>query len=143
MKADIAIVGGGASGLAAAVSAARNGGKNIFIVERQPRVGKKLLATGNGRCNLYNENACADMYFASRCFVAPALRAFSPNRAEKFFLSLGIVTRKTDDGLYYPMSNQASSVLDCLRESAKEAGVNEITDFSVSKIEGKKGSFRI
>ncbi|MBQ1257018.1 MAG: aminoacetone oxidase family FAD-binding enzyme, partial [Clostridia bacterium] len=143
MKADIAIIGGGASGLAAAVSAARNGGKNICILEKQPRVGKKLLATGNGRCNLYNENACADAFFGSRSFAVPALREFSPARAEKFFLSLGIMTRKTEDGLYYPMSNQASSVLDCLRETAKEAGVNEITGFAVSAIEGKKGAFRI
>jgi len=143
MKADIAIIGGGASGLAAAVSAARSGAKNIYILEKQPRVGKKLLATGNGRCNLYNENACADAYFGSRSFADYALRSFSPFQAEKFFLSLGIMTRKTEDGLYYPMSNQASAVLDCLRETAKEAGVNEITGFSVSSVEGGIGKFRI
>lgn len=135
---DIAIIGGGASGLAAAVSAAGEGNKRVMILEKYPRTGKKLLATGNGRCNLYNEHAAFDRFFGARDFAKGALSAFS---AEAFFASVGLETRMNAEGLFYPMSNQASSVLDCLRLTCQEKGVTEITDFEVKKIEGKKGSF--
>lgn len=137
---DIAIIGGGASGLAAAVSAKRNKNVRVEILEKYPRTGKKLLATGNGRCNLYNENASHDKFFGAKTFSRHALDAFDK---DAFFSSVGLEIRVTENGLAYPMSNQASAVLDCLRFTCREAGVTETVEFCVSKIEGKKGKFKI
>ncbi len=137
---DIAIIGGGASGLAAAVSAMKNKNVRVEILEKYPRTGKKLLATGNGRCNLYNENASHDKFFGAKAFAKHALSAFD---RDEFFASVGLEIRITDNGLAYPMSNQASAVLDCLRFTCQEAGAAETVDFHAAKIEGKKGKFRI
>ena len=137
---DIAIIGGGASGLAAAVSARKNKNVRVEILEKYPRTGKKLLATGNGRCNLFNENASHDKFFGAKAFARHALTAFDK---DEFFSSVGLEIRVTDNGLAYPMSNQASAVLDCLRFTCAEAGAAETVDFCASKIEGKKGKFRI
>lgn len=137
---DIAIIGGGASGLAAAVSAKKNKNVRVEILEKYPRTGKKLLATGNGRCNFYNENASHDKFFGAKAFARYALDAFDK---DTFFSSVGLEIRMTENGLAYPMSNQASAVLDCLRFTCAEAGVTETVDFCVSKIEGKKGKFKI
>lgn len=137
---DIAIIGGGASGLAAAVSAMKNKNVRVEILEKYPRTGKKLLATGNGRCNLYNENASHDKFFGAKAFARHALSAFD---RDEFFASVGLEIRITDNGLAYPMSNQASAVLDCLRFTCQEAGAAETVDFHAAKIEGKKGKFRI
>ena len=137
---DIAIIGGGASGLAAAVSAMKNKNVRVEILEKYPRTGKKLLATGNGRCNLYNENASHDIFFGAKAFARHALSAFD---RDEFFASVGLEIRTTDNGLAYPMSNQASAVLDCLRFTCQEAGAAETVDFHAAKIEGKKGKFRI
>ncbi|MBR3929899.1 MAG: aminoacetone oxidase family FAD-binding enzyme [Clostridia bacterium] len=137
---DIAIIGGGASGLAAAVSAKDAQNARVEILEKYPRTGKKLLATGNGRCNLWNANASEDKFFGAGAFAKHALEAFDK---DDFFASVGLEIRVQDNGLAYPMSNQASAVLDCLRFTCAEKGVSETTDFHVVKIEGKKGKFRI
>ena len=137
---DIAIIGGGASGLAAAVSAKNRENVCVEILEKLPRSGKKLLATGNGRCNLFNENAAHDMFFGAKAFAKFALSAFDK---DAFFSSVGLEIRTNENGLAYPMSNQASAVLDCLRFTCQESGVSETTDFAAAKIEGKKGKFRI
>ena len=137
---DIAIIGGGASGLAAAVSAKMNGNVRVEILEKYPRTGKKLLATGNGRCNLYNENASCDKFFGAKAFARHALTSFDK---DAFFASVGLEIKVNENGLAYPLSNQAGAVLDCLRFTCQEAGVTETTDFQVSKIEGKKGKFKI
>lgn len=137
---DIAIIGGGASGLAAAVSAKNTHPVRVEILEKYPRTGKKLLATGNGRCNLYNTNASCDRFFGAKAFARHALEAFDK---DAFFASVGLEIRVGENGLAYPASNQASSVLDCLRFTCQEAGVTETTDFAAMKIEGKKGKFKI
>lgn len=139
MKYDIAIIGGGASGLAAAVSSVRAGAR-VCVLERQPRVGKKLLATGNGRCNLYNTGARAEVYFGDRAFAEPALRAFAPESARAFFASVGLEIREERNGLLYPASNQAAAVLDCLRLSISEAGAEEICSFDAVSIEPLSGN---
>ena len=137
---DIAIIGGGASGLAAAVSAKNTKNVRVEILEKFSRTGKKLLATGNGRCNLYNENASYDKFFGAKAFARHALEAFDK---DAFFGSVGLEIKTNENGLAYPMSNQASAVLDCLRFSCQEKGAGETVDFCVSKIEGKKGKFKI
>ena len=112
---DVIIIGGGASGMMAALTAAENG-RSVLLLERQSRVGRKLLATGNGRCNLTNYNTSPARYHGEDGgFCAYALRAFDVGSTLQHFASLGLLTVNEDSGRVYPMSNMAGSVLDVLR----------------------------
>ncbi len=119
----VAIIGGGASGLMAAITAAE-GGCAVTLFERQARVGRKLLATGNGRCNLSNLNSPEGRYHgADPDFTRPALEAFPAAAARDFFRSLGLLTAEEPSGRVYPFSDQAGSVVDVLRFAAEARGV--------------------
>lgn len=129
----IAIIGGGASGLACAIEIMRTV-KNkddikVTILERLPRVGKKILVTGNGRCNLTNVNASVENYRGDADFTKYALGKYSPQNNIEFFNSLGLYTRTEDEGRVYPLSNQASSVLDALRFECARLGIETICDY--------------
>ena len=137
----IAVIGGGAAGMMAALTAAQQGAE-VVLLERQPRVGRKLLATGNGRCNLTNRHTSAEHYHgAVPAFVRPALEAFGVEETLAFFAGLGLLTVTEEDGKVYPFSDQAGSVVDVLRFAAEAAGVTLCTDFSVEKIEPKAHGF--
>ena len=111
----VLIIGGGASGMIAALTVAENG-RSVVLLERQSRVGRKLLATGNGRCNLSNRHASPAHYHgADPDFCRPALEAFPVAETLRFFHQLGLVTVEEPDGKLYPRSNTANSVLDVLR----------------------------
>ena len=113
---EIVILGGGASGMAAAIAAAADSKRHITLVERQQRVGRKLLSSGNGRCNLSNLDAAPGRYHgADPDFVRPALEKFPPARILDFFAGLGLQTVTEYGGRVYPMSEHAGSVLDVLR----------------------------
>lgn len=117
---DIAVVGGGASGLAAAVSASLEFEKNnrqakIVVLESNARVGKKLLATGNGRCNLTNRNVNLVHYHGDTEYLSGILENFSSQTVTEFFELLGLLCKGQDEGRVYPYSMQASTVLDILR----------------------------
>ena len=113
---DIAIIGAGAAGMAAAITAAASGTNRVLLLERQSRVGKKLLATGNGRCNLSNWNAGPSHYHgADGEFVRHALEAFPVQSTLDFFQTLGLYTVTEPGGRIYPYSDQANSVVDVLR----------------------------
>lgn len=135
---DIAIVGGGAAGLAAAVFCARERGtgNGIVVLEKQTRVGKKLLATGNGTCNLTNRNAGPVHYHGdgAAAFVTPALTAFSPEDCLAFFREIGILCSPREEGREYPLCQQAGAVLDCLRLELASRGVTEQCDATVTDI---------
>ena len=91
----VIVIGGGASGLMAALSAAENQENRILILERQQRPGRKLLATGNGRCNLTNTRASLSNYHGEDAdFARPALEAFAPKDTLAFFASLGLLTEE-------------------------------------------------
>jgi len=123
----VAIIGGGASGMAAAVAASEDPGNRVILFERQQRVGRKLLATGNGRCNLTNTGASpADYHGAAPEFAAPALRKMPPAAVLEFFASLGLVTREEYGGRVYPLSNSANSVADVLRLTLEERSNAEL-----------------
>ncbi len=129
----IAVIGGGASGLACAIEIMRTV-KNkddvkVTILERLPRVGKKILVTGNGRCNLTNVNASVKNYRGDADFTEYALNKYSPQSNIEFFNSLGLYTRTEDEGRVYPLSNQASSVLDALRFECARLGIETICDY--------------
>ncbi|HIS03275.1 MAG TPA: aminoacetone oxidase family FAD-binding enzyme [Candidatus Pullichristensenella avicola] len=130
MRYDAIVLGGGASGLAAGVALAR-AGRRVAVVEAQPRVGRKLLSTGNGRCNFTNINAAPQDYFGNRALAEPALKAFPPAKVLAFFEAMGVPARVDAQGRAYPASNMAASVLDALRLALAEAGGEEITGFRV------------
>ncbi len=131
MQYDAAIIGGGAAGLAAAVFLGRECRRQglrarILLLEKGPRVGKKLLATGNGTCNLTNTGATPARYHGKDpAFVRPALEKFPPGETMRFFASIGVECAARPDGRVYPLPAQAAAVLDCLRLEAAALGVEE------------------
>jgi len=141
----IVIVGGGAAGLAAAVFCARRvGGEHVLLLEKQPRVGKKLLATGNGTCNLSNTTAAVSCYHGNNpAFVSSALSRFTPTDTVSFFESLGVKTEVRENGRIYPLCAQAAAVLDCLREEADALGVETRTDTAVKALRPIKGGVNV
>ncbi|MCI8417434.1 MAG: NAD(P)/FAD-dependent oxidoreductase [Lachnospiraceae bacterium] len=138
----VLIIGGGASGLMAAIMAAGEGAK-VTVLERESQVGKKLLVTGNGRCNLSNRNQQLSNY---RCekpeFVARALGVFGQTETQEFFQQLGIYL-KDKNGYLYPYSQQATAVADVLRMEAVERGVKLSCNTSIQGIEKKEGRFLV
>ena len=112
----IAVIGAGASGMMAALTAAEQPENKILLFERQARVGRKLAVTGNGRCNLTNTGAAPENYHGAQPdFAAPALAAFPPEAALRWFAAHGLMTVTEPGGRVYPLSNAANSVVDVLR----------------------------
>ena len=143
MKTEIAVIGGGASGLMAAITAKKSG-KEVVILERKDRILKKVLITGNGRCNITNVNANISNYFGKNIFsVENILNRFTPQDTMDFFNELGIVCNEENRGKVYPLSGQASSVVDALRFEAEKLGIKIETEFYVRKIEKDGFKFRI
>ena len=143
MKTEIAVIGGGASGLMAAITAKKSG-KEVVILERKDRILKKVLITGNGRCNITNVNANISNYFGKNIFsVENILNRFTPQDTMDFFNGLGIVCNEENRGKVYPLSGQASSVVDALRFEAEKLGIKIETEFYVRKIEKDGFKFRI
>jgi predicted Rossmann fold flavoprotein len=139
----IAVIGGGASGLMAAIAAARNGAE-VTIYEKLNKVGKKILATGNGRCNYTNMNMSIDRYHGKNIRHAEnILNSFNLDRTLKFFEDLGINPYVGELGKVYPSSLQSSSVLDVLRYEAERLKVVEVTDFEVTELRKNKDTFSI
>ena len=143
MKTEIAVIGGGASGLMAAITAKKSG-KEVVILERKDRILKKVLITGNGRCNITNVNANISNYFGKNISsVENILNRFTPHDTMDFFNELGIVCNEENRGKVYPLSGQASSVVDALRFEAEKLGIKIETEFYVRKIEKDGFKFRI
>jgi len=137
---DALIIGGGASGLAAACALARRG-RRVVLLEKQDRVGRKLLSTGNGRCNLTNLKAGAENYQSGKQAARAALKAWPPKKVIGFFETLGIPCVTDEAKRVYPMSRQAASVLDALRLGCDEAGVETRTGFRVTALNMREGGF--
>lgn len=134
MPVSVLIVGGGASGLMAAVSAARQGA-HVRVLEHKERMGKKLLSTGNGKCNMTNLQLDESCYFCSEPeFPMAVIRQFPVQDTLAFFESIGILI-KNKNGYIYPASEQASSVLEALLLEMRHLGVELVTECSVKKLE--------
>ena len=140
---DALIVGGGASGLMCAITAKRRNPKlNIAIIEKNDRVGKKLLSTGNGRCNLTNTHISADKYVGS--LNAKSLFAkYDTEFLLREFNSLGLLTYADSEGRVYPVSRQASSVLDVLRFACDRYGVKIFCGEQIRTLKRESSEFRI
>ena len=125
MHCDCIILGGGAAGLAACAALAESG-LRVTLIERLDRVGKKIMAAGNGRCNLSNENMDASFYGKAATFVSQVYATTSPKEVLDFFASLGLMTA-SEEGRIYPRTMMASSVLDVLRTGCERENVRLLT----------------
>ena len=131
----IGIIGGGASGMAAALTAAENTENHVILMERQARLGKKLSATGNGRCNLTNLHAMEGGYHGEDpSFVLSAMNAFSVEDTLNWFHHLGLYTVSEKSGRVYPYSDQAGSVLDVLRFALNQPNIEVLSGCEAEKI---------
>jgi hypothetical protein len=142
-KKQVIVIGGGAAGMIAAIAAGRRGAE-VTILERNPRVGKKILATGNGRCNFTNIFADYSHYYGHNPkFSNRILADFTVDDTIRFFEKLGIEHKVEDAGKVFPMSDQASSILDVLRYELNETGITVISEAYVKNITRKKAGFTI
>lgn len=139
----VLVIGAGASGMMAAISAASNGAQ-VTIYEKSDRVGRKILATGNGKCNLSNKNMDITNYYTedveklSRCF-----KQFSVSDTIRFFNSIGLMIRERD-GYLYPYCEQASVVLDILRKQVQEQKIKLYTSVeNILLTSNKSGRFKV
>ena len=138
----IGVIGGGASGMMAALHACR--GARVILYERQARLGRKLMATGNGRCNLSNRAAASEHYHGGDPgFVGPALARFGVDETLAFFRGLGLVTVQEPDGRIYPFSDQANSVSDVLRLALEQSAVELRLGCEVRELRREKSGFTV
>lgn len=129
----VAVIGGGAAGMMAAVTAAENGAE-VTLYERNDRVGKKILATGNGKCNFTNADMRPDCFFSrNRNKAWQVVEGFNEKEAVSFFEKAGMLVKNRNGGLY-PLSGQASTVLDVFRQKLVEKNVRVLTNRMVKKV---------
>lgn len=138
----IIVIGGGASGMVAAISAARRGSE-VIIIEHMERVGRKILSTGNGKCNYTNRRQGLRCYRGENpAFVLPVLEQFGVEETIAFFKELGVFPRERD-GYFYPASGQASSVLDVLRMELRRLQIEIHTDCAITSVQRTKHGFDV
>ncbi len=139
----VLIIGAGASGLVSAIILARRG-KRVAILEKNSKIGKKLLATGNGRCNITNRKITLDRFHSkNHKFIERVLDRYSYNSIEKFFNSIGLLLTEEKDGKVFPMSLQALSVVELLEYECKRLGVDIFCNSRVESIKKFKNRYRV
>ena len=139
----VLVLGGGASGLAAALAAARAGAR-VTVLERNAKPGKKLLATGNGRCNLDNTGIAPERYFTSDpAGLKPLLAAVNAADPLGWFESLGLYTRTDEAGRVYPYSNQAADVLALLEHHLEKYNVRIRCGCTVRTLSQSRGGYAV
>lgn len=138
MKHDVIVIGGGASGIVSSIIG-KDLGLDIAILEGTDRIGKKILTTGNGRCNITNENVSCDRYHSdNNNFYCDALKKFTLDDTVNFFKSIGLYLTSLENNKMYPLSLQASSVVDIFRLALDERSVPLYTNCKVKKISKSK-----
>lgn len=131
---DIAVIGAGPSGIMAAIAVARLG-KTVLLLEKNPAIGRKILATGNGRCNITNKNAeVANYHGANSKFIEHVLDNFDQFKSMKFFEDLGLVLKEEDRGRMFPRTNQAKSVVDILESELIKLNVKTQLNTEIKSI---------
>lgn len=139
-RAEVLVVGGGASGLMAAL-AARMWGATVVLLEKNPRVGKKLLTTGNHQCNLSNLHLTADRFHGDPILAMGVIGNFNLNATLALFWRLGLESTRDGEGRVFPRSFQAAAVLDVLRFDAEESGVRMECGAEVVRLERSGAEF--
>ena len=143
-KYKVAVIGAGASGLTACVEAARRfGGENVILLEKQQKIGRKLLATGNGRCNISNADINETHYYGDKKIISSVIGEFGVKKLKRFFSDIGLLLKEDGEGRLYPYSNQAVTVLDCIKNELSRSKVNIICGFAIKSIEHKKDGYFI
>jgi len=138
---DITIIGAGASGLACAIVSARRG-KRVLILEKNNKVGKKLLATGNGKCNITNQKITLNRFYSNNPkFIEQVL--YSYKDIKDFFKTIGLELIEAKEGKVFPMSQQAQSVVDLLYYESIELGIEILCDCRVEEIIPSKQKYKI
>ena len=142
---NILILGGGAAGLAAALAAAQSApAAQVIVLERNPKLGKKLLATGNGRCNLDNTGIAPELYFtADPAALRPLLDAVNTADPLRWFHALGLYTRTDEAGRVYPYSNQAADVLALLEHHLAQHHVQLRTGCTVRTLNQSRSGYAV
>ncbi len=137
------IVGAGAAGLCAAITRAREGEK-VTLLEQNSKVGKKILVSGNGKCNIDNKYIALHRFHSQNPdFVAKVLEGYDFPIVEKFFTSLGLELVEGKEGKMFPMSLQATSVVELLEYEAKRVGVEIVCDCAVTSVDKKRDTFTL
>lgn len=143
IKVKTAVIGAGAAGMSAAICAAgKNNGKTV-IIEKQNKAGRKLLATGNGRCNISNTDLSLKHYHGDTAIINSVLSFYPKERAKKFYRSIGLLLRSDSEGRVYPYSNRADTVLECLKRKLDSMSVEIIFNFAVTAVKKENGLFCI
>jgi len=143
MSSIVAIIGAGASGLVAAIAAARKGAK-VHVYEKNKKIGKKILATGNGRCNVTNEHVkYSNFHGLNPSFVKPALSRFSTSTCKDFLRELGVELVEGQKGRLYPRSLQSSSIVELLVYECERLGVKFFLEHKVEKITKQGDNFSL
>ena len=142
-----AIIGGGASGLISGVELTHGknalNGQDVIILERNDRVGKKLIATGNGQGNLTNANLSSEFFYGDKAFIDAFLCYADKINLPTYLEQFGIPLCFDNQGRAYPLSKQASAVLDAIRAYLLDKGVKEQTGVMVESVEKVNGYFTI
>jgi predicted Rossmann fold flavoprotein len=133
-KYDIAIIGAGPAGIMCAINAAKKGA-SVILIEKNEKIGRKILATGNGRCNITNRNITKERYHNEDIgFVEKVLSQFDQGKTIEYFESIGVFLKEEDRGRMFPRTNQASTVVEALAHELKDAGVEILTSAEVKDI---------
>ena len=142
---DVLIIGGGAAGLCAAIRIMqKNPQLKVSVAEQLDRVAKKLITTGNGRCNITNADCSLKHFHGKNAqFCQTALERYNNNIIEEFFKGIGVVFTYDSKGKAYPYSLQASSVVDALRFTAQKLGVEILTNTEITNITPTKQGFEL
>lgn len=142
-KIKIAVIGGGAAGLTAAIACARKfGNDSVIVIEKQKKIGRKLSATGNGRCNIGNTYMSEIHYRGDRKIINSVISSFGVNDLKKFFQSMGLIFYE-EGGRLYPYSNSASTVVECLTRELAARKVDIVCENSVRSIKNTGSGFII
>lgn len=139
----VLIIGAGASGLVSAIILARRG-KRVAILEKNSKVGKKLLATGNGRCNITNRKITLDKFYSQNPkFIEKVLDGYSFYSIKEFFNSIGLILTEEKEGKIFPISLQALSVVELLEYECKRLGVDIFCNSRVESVKKFKNRYRV
>lgn len=137
---DFAIIGGGASGMAAAIASSENG-ENVLLIEKNDSLGKKISASGNGRCNLMNRNP--PVYYGDSSFAASVIQKIGPDQLRFFWNKLGLYLSEDHEGRIYPFTYQSVSVNNVLKLGLKANHVHIVLQTTAQKISREKDCFHI